>query len=197
MPRFADFKSAGRTNPIAQAQLAEQRRQFNKGRQDEHVGYAADAYGKWAGDRTPIRDGLKWGGDKIADALRKGNIEAPMDYSDAGPSSGMIEPPMPSGPSGMIEPPMPAVAPPAIPDQLNNYADVGIRDAILGAEATDVVADEAGAASGIPLVSALRGGKQLIDGDVEGALGTGTKAALATLGPAGIAAGFGLGLLGV
>jgi len=61
--------------------------------------------------------------------------------------------------------------------------------------ATDAVADSA--LKGIPLVGALRGGYQLANGDVEGALGTGAKVGLAALGPAGIAAGLGLGLMGV
>jgi hypothetical protein len=63
---------------------------------------------------------------------------------------------------------------------------------------TDAGVDAAaGAAARLPIASVLRGGTQIAKGDVKGALGTAAKAGLATLGPAGWAAGAGLGLLGI
>jgi len=49
--------------------------------------------------------------------------------------------------------------------------------------------------SGGSLVSALRGAQQIAEGDVGGAASTGVQAYLATLGPAGIAAGLLMGLI--
>ena len=83
-------------------------------------------------------------------------------------------------------------------DAVANTAADTATDAVANTAAdtaTDAVADSA--LKGVPLVGALRGGYQLANGDVQGALGTGAKVGLAALGPAGIAAGLGLGLMGV
>lgn len=62
--------------------------------------------------------------------------------------------------------------------------------------AAEAGADAASGASGMPLVGALKGGSELLNGDIGSAAQTGAQTYLATLGPYGIAASLLLGLMG-
>ena len=211
MAGFARFNRATKAEvpnlvdaELRAAALREQQRQYNINKGYEVGGDAVSAYGDMVGDKTPIRD---FGG-RIVDSLRSPEPPAPTDvdpqYLDKfkRPANLVMERQggyLPDSLDSQVESAMPG-------------ADGGLTDMLIGEEvpvgaatdavastaadtATDAVADSA--LKGIPLVGALRGGYQLANGDVEGALGTGAKVGLAALGPAGIAAGLGLGLMGV
>ena len=211
MAGFARFNRATKAEvpnlvdaELRAAALREQQRQYNINKGYEVGGDAVSAYGDMVGDKTPIRD---FGG-RIVDSLRSPEPPAPTDvdpqYLDKfkRPANLVMERQggyLPDSLDSQVESAMPG-------------ADGGLTDMLIGEEvpvgaatdavantatdtATDAVADSA--LKGVPLVGALRGGYQLANGDVEGALGTGAKVGLAALGPAGIAAGLGLGLMGV
>ena len=77
-------------------------------------------------------------------------------------------------------------------------AVAGAEGIMAGADGGLEAAEAAGALDGVSaggLLSALRGADQIAKGDVAGAASTGVQAYLATLGPAGIAAGLLMGLV--
>ena len=211
MAGFARFNRATKAEvpnlvdaELRAAALREEQRRYNLEKGQELGANATSWYGEMVGDKTPIRD---FGG-RIVDSLRSPEPPAPTDvdpqYLDKfkRPANLVMERQggyLPDSLDSQVESAMPG-------------ADGGITDMLIGEEvpvgaatdavantatdtATDAVADSA--LKGVPLVGALRGGYQLANGDVEGALGTGAKVGLAALGPAGIAAGLGLGLMGV
>ena len=211
MAGFARFNRATKAEvpnlvdaELRAAALREEQRRYNLEKGQELGANATSWYGEMVGDKTPIRD---FGG-RIVDSLRSPEPPAPTDvdpqYFDKfkRPANLVMERQggyLPDSLDSQVESAMPG-------------ADGGLTDMLIGEEvpvgaatdavantatdtATDAVADSA--LKGVPLVGALRGGYQLANGDVEGALGTGAKVGLAALGPAGIAAGLGLGLMGV
>jgi len=211
MAGFARFNRATKAEvpnlvdaELRAAALREEQRQYNINKGYEVGGDAVSAYGDMVGDKTPFRD---FGG-RIVDSLRSPEPPAPTDvdpqYLDKF-----------KRPANLVMERQGGYLPDSLDSQVESVmpgADGGITDMLIGEEvpvgaatdavastatdtATDAVADSA--LKGIPLVGALRGGYQLANGDVEGALGTGAKVGLAALGPAGIAAGLGLGLMGV
>ena len=211
MAGFARFNRATKAEvpnlvdaELRAAALREQQRQYNINKGYEVGGDAVSAYGDMVGDKTPIRD---FGG-RIVDSLRSPEPPAPTDvdpqYLDKF-----------KRPANLVMERQGGYLPDSLDSQVESVmpgADGGLTDMLIGEEvpvgaatdavantaadtATDAVADSA--LKGVPLVGALRGGYQLANGDVEGALGTGAKVGLAALGPAGIAAGLGLGLMGV
>ena len=223
MAGFAQFNRATRAEvpnlvdaELRAAALREEQRQYNIEKNRELAGSASDWYGEMAGDKTPIRDF----GKRIVDSLRNPEPPAPTDvdpqYLDRFkrptnfvmkrqggylPDSldSQVESAMPGADGGLTDMLIGEEVPVgAATDAVANTATDTATDAVASTAAdtaTDAVADSA--LKGIPLVGALRGGYQLANGDVEGALGTGAKVGLAALGPAGIAAGLGLGLMGV
>ena len=223
MAGFARFNRATKAEvpnlvdaELRAAALREQQRQYNINKGYEVGGDAVSAYGDMVGDKTPIRD---FGG-RIVDSLRSPEPPAPTDvdpqYLDKFkrpanlvmerqggylPDSldSQVESVMPGADGGLTDMLIGEEVPVgAATDAVANTATDTATDAVASTAAdtaTDAVADSA--LKGIPLVGALRGGYQLANGDVEGALGTGAKVGLAALGPAGIAAGLGLGLMGV
>ena len=223
MAGFARFNRATKAEvpnlvdaELRAAALREQQRQYNINKGYEVGGDAVSAYGDMVGDKTPIRD---FGG-RIVDSLRSPEPPAPTDidpqYLDKFkrpanlvmerqggylPDSldSQVESAMPGADGGLTDMLIGEEVPVgAATDAVANTATDTATDAVASTAAdtaTDAVADSA--LKGIPLVGALRGGYQLANGDVEGALGTGAKVGLAALGPAGIAAGLGLGLMGV
>ena len=211
MAGFARFNRATKAEvpnlvdaELRAAALREEQRQYNINKGYEVGGDAVSAYGDMVGDKTPFRD---FGG-RIVDSLRSLEPPAPTDvdpqYLDKF-----------KRPANLVMERQGGYLPDSLDSQVESVmpgADGGITDMLIGEEvpvgaatdavastatdtATDAVADSA--LKGVPLVGALRGGYQLANGDVEGALGTGAKVGLAALGPAGIAAGLGLGLMGV
>ena len=211
MAGFARFNRATKAEvpnlvdaELRAAALREEQRRYNLEKGQELGANALNWYGNMVEDKTPIRDF----GKRIVDSLRSPEPPAPTDvdpqYLDKfkRPANLVMERQggyLPDSLDSQVESAMPG-------------ADGGITDMLIGEEvpvgaatdavastatdtATDAVADSA--LKGVPLVGALRGGYQLANGDVEGALGTGAKVGLAALGPAGIAAGLGLGLMGV
>jgi len=223
MAGFARFNRATKAEvpnlvdaELRAAALREEQRQYNINKGYEVGGDAVSAYGDMVGDKTPIRD---FGG-RIVDSLRSPEPPAPTDvdpqYLDKfkRPANLVMERQggyLPDSLDSQVESVMPGadggitdmligeeVPVGAATDAVANTATDTATDAVANTAtdtATDAVADSA--LKGIPLVGALRGGYQLANGDVEGALGTGAKVGLAALGPAGIAAGLGLGLMGV
>ena len=223
MAGFAQFNRATRAEvpnlvdaELRAAALREEQRQYNIEKNRELAGSASDWYGEMAGDKTPIRDF----GKRIVDSLRNPEPPAPTDvdpqYLDRFkrptnfvmkrqggylPDSldSQAESAMLGGDGGVTDMAIGEEVPVgAATDAVANTAADTATDAVANTAAdtaTDAVADSA--LKGVPLVGALRGGYQLANGDVQGALGTGAKAGLAALGPAGIAAGLGLGLMGV
>ena len=223
MAGFARFNRATKAEvpnlvdaELRAAALREQQRQYNINKGYEVGGDAVSAYGDMVGDKTPIRD---FGG-RIVDSLRSPEPPAPTDvdpqYLDKfkRPANLVMERQggyLPDSLDSQVESVMPGadggvtdmligeeVPVGAATDAVANTATDTATDAVASTAAdtaTDAVADSA--LKGVPLVGALRGGYQLANGDVQGALGTGAKVGLAALGPAGIAAGLGLGLMGV
>jgi len=223
MAGFAQFNRATRAEvpnlvdaELRAAALREEQRQYNIEKNRELAGSASDWYGEMAGDKTPIRDF----GKRIVDSLRNPEPPAPTDvdpqYLDRFkrptnfvmkrqggylPDSldSQAESAMLGGDGGVTDMAIGEEVPVgAATDAVANTAADTATDAVANTAAdtaTDAVADSA--LKGVPLVGALRGGYQLANGDVQGALGTGAKVGLAALGPAGIAAGLGLGLMGV
>ena len=223
MAGFAQFNRATRAEvpnlvdaELRAAALREEQRQYNIEKNRELAGSASDWYGEMAGDKTPIRDF----GKRIVDSLRNPEPPAPTDvdpqYLDRFkrptnfvmkrqggylPDSldSQAESAMPGVDGGVTDMAIGEEVPVgAATDAVANTAADTATDAVANTAAdtaTDAVADSA--LKGVPLVGALRGGYQLANGDVQGALGTGAKVGLAALGPAGIAAGLGLGLMGV
>ena len=223
MAGFARFNRATKAEvpnlvdaELRAAALREEQRQYGIERNRELAANATDWYGNMVEDKTPIRDF----GKRIVDSLRSPEPPAPTDvdpqYLDKFkrpanlvmerqggylPDSldSQVESVMPGADGGLTDMLIGEEVPVgAATDAVANTAADTATDAVANTAtdtATDAVADSA--LKGVPLVGALRGGYQLANGDVEGALGTGAKVGLAALGPAGIAAGLGLGLMGV
>jgi hypothetical protein len=223
MAGFARFNRATKAEvpnlvdaELRAAALREEQRRYNLEKGQELGANASDWYSNMVEDKTPIRDF----GKRIVDSLRSPEPPAPTDvdpqYLDKfkRPANLVMERQggyLPDSLDSQVESVMPGadggitdmligeeVPVGAATDAVANTATDTATDAVANTAtdtATDAVADSA--LKGIPLVGALRGGYQLANGDVEGALGTGAKVGLAALGPAGIAAGLGLGLMGV
>ena len=211
MAGFAQFNRATRAEvpnlvdaELRAAALREEQRQYNINKGYEVAGDASDWYGEMAGDKTPIRDF----GKRIVDSLRSPEPPAPTDvdpqYLDRfkRPTNFVMK-----RQGGYLPDSLDSQAESAMPGVDGGVTDMAIGEEVPVGAATDAVANTAAdtatdavadsALKGVPLVGALRGGYQLANGDVQGALGTGAKVGLAALGPAGIAAGLGLGLMGV
>jgi len=211
MAGFARFNRATKAEvpnlvdaELRAAALREEQRRYNLEKGQELGANATSWYGEMVGDKTPIRD---FGG-RIVDSLRSPEPPAPTDvdpqYLDKfkRPANLVMERQggyLPDSLDSQVESAMPGTDGVLTDMLIGEEVPVGAAtDAVANTAtdtATDAVADSA--LKGVPLVGALRGGYQLANGDVEGALGTGAKVGLAALGPAGIAAGLGLGLMGV
>jgi len=191
-PSLADATARQGEMENAAALIGHQRRNANRAG-------AINAYDKFTGKDTPIRDYL-------SEALR--GTDNPMEanavpvedksiYSDG---AGNI-----TGEAGLDQ-----------YDSMDNLNVPEATDLPLGfdtatgavdpaLQAGDLSAalreggDAAGGfdASGVPIISALSGVNQLANGDIAGASGTALKAGLSTLGPWGALAGLGLGLTGL
>jgi|GEM_PF-7050262 len=211
MAGFARFNRATKAEvpnlvdaELRAAVLREEQRRYNLEKGQELGANATNWYSHMVEDKTPIRDF----GKRIVDSLRSPEPPAPTDvdpqYLDKfkRPANLVMERQggyLPDSLDSQVESAMPGTDGVLTDMLIGEEVPVGAAtDAVANTAtdtATDAVADSA--LKGVPLVGALRGGYQLANGDVEGALGTGAKVGLAALGPAGIAAGLGLGLMGV
>jgi hypothetical protein len=133
---------------------------------------------------------------KAADPMM-GDMDAMMSAPDIEPTGGMLDGLRASG-EGMDAA---SVADAAMMPGAEQVA-MNTPGAMAGADAAmagaDSAVDAASAIEGVSaggLMSALRGADQIAKGDVAGAASTGVQAYLATLGPAGIAAGILMGLV--
>lgn len=139
-------------------------------------------------------------GSMTTDAFQAGASGSPFTQPDAVPSFTMPEPA--AAPTAGMDFSLDAAgaAPAAGLDTATaglNFDPSQFEAAAAGADAAGTAAGAAESGMNIPVVSALRGASQLAEGDIGGAASTGGKAWLSTLGPWGIGAAIGLGLLGL
>ena len=211
MAGFARFNRATKAEvpnlvdaELRAAALREEQRRYNLEKGQELGANALNWYGNMVEDKTPIRDF----GKRIVDSLRSPEPPAPTDvdpqYLDKfkRPANLVMERQggyLPDSLDSQVESAMPGTDGVLTDMLIGEEVPVGAATDAVASTATDTATDAVAdsALKGVPLVGALRGGYQLANGDVEGALGTGAKVGLAALGPAGIAAGLGLGLMGV
>ena len=194
---FQQFaKSQQRSTPqliqaeIARAKMANEAEQAKNAQRSQNLIGAGMLYNQGMGDKSPIADylsnALRSGGEEQAGNLGMA-LEQPAAELAAEQTPTLLEA-SGSGPFGMGGIDAASTATEGIP-ALTDTAGTGAFG----------MGDAAGAAgdTGIPIVSALRGGQQLAEGDVGGAAGTGAKAWMSTLGPWGMGLAGLLGLTGI
>lgn len=176
---FQNFaKSQQRSTPdliqaeIARAKMANQAQQAKQARFSQNLIGGGMLYNQAMGDKSPIAD-------YMSDALRGDPVEAAVPQ--------------------MLDPASAAAEPTADVSELFGpgfEAGGELGEAALPS-AVEGLAPAADVGGSVPLISALRGGQQLAEGDLLGAAGTGGKAWMSALGPWGMGGAALLSLLGI